>query len=148
MTASEYQLNVLENCKQIFPGHEIKSEWAAFTGNLYQYSPRVDIAVGPFNVAPGPNLVEDYNDLIISKPIKDFLEVAINFHIQNANLELYNQMVHPEFNSIININQNARCLIAIEIENTNSKKHMMGSIINAASLGRVGIGIEIGRAHV
>jgi hypothetical protein len=29
----------------------------------------------------------------------------------------------------------------LEIENKNTRKHIMGSIVNAASLGRVGIGI-------
>ena len=31
--------------------------------------------------------------------------------------------------------------MAFEIENTSTKKHIMGSMINAASLGRIGIGI-------
>src|SRR5690606_11867689 len=38
-------------------------------------------------------------------------------------------------------NTNSRCLFAVEIENTSTKKHIMGSIVNAASLGRIGIGI-------
>ena len=36
-------------------------------------------------------------------------------------------------------NSNARCLMAIEIENEVSRKHLVGSLINAADLGRIGI---------
>lgn len=36
-------------------------------------------------------------------------------------------------------NRNARCFIAIEIENENSRKHLMGSIVNAGALGRIGL---------
>jgi len=52
-----------------------------------------------------------------------------------------NEINIPEFDYLTRKNQNARCFLAIEIENTSTKKHIMGSMINAASLGRIGIGI-------
>jgi hypothetical protein len=50
----------------------------------------------------------------------------------------------PEFNGISlqrmsAANPNARCFMAIEVENRVSRKHLMGGAINAAALGRVGI---------
>lgn len=36
-------------------------------------------------------------------------------------------------------NGNARCFLAIEIENKVSRKHLLGGMINAAALGHLGI---------
>jgi hypothetical protein len=36
-------------------------------------------------------------------------------------------------------NENARCFIAVEIENESSRKHILGGMVNAAALGRLGI---------
>ncbi len=44
MTASDYQRRLLPQCRASFPGHEVINEWAAFSGMMHQYSPRVDIA--------------------------------------------------------------------------------------------------------
>ena len=62
-------------------------------------------------------------------------------HCQNVDDDIEIEYNLTPFDQINRINFNARCFLAIEIESQNSKKHMMGSIINASSLGRIGIGI-------
>lgn len=141
MTAKEYQAELQLNLISLFPNQEIRSEWAAFTGLKYQYSPRVDLAIGPFNISPGANLIDTYNSLVQESQFNNFLTTAFQYHVVNLDLSLYDEILHPNFEQLIFKNQNSRCLIAIEIENLNSKKHIMGSIVNASSLGRVGIGI-------
>lgn len=80
------------------------------------YAPRPDIAIGPFNICTGSD-TDGIEDL--------FEETAVFFN----RLEVANT----------NANANPRCLIAIEIENSGSSKHMLGNIINASILGKVGI---------
>jgi hypothetical protein len=46
-----------------------------------------------------------------------------------------------DYESVINRNFNARCFLAIEVENQVSHKHLMGGAINAAALGRIGLAI-------
>lgn len=120
---------------------EVNGEWIAFRNMPYQYSPRVDIAVGPYSVRPGRNRTGEYNALLHDENISSFLESIYECHIENIGDEWLNEIEIPDFDSLVNKNQNARCFLAIEIENTSSKKHIMGSMINAASLGRIGIGI-------
>jgi hypothetical protein len=142
MTAKEYQLKLLMFLGKRLPELEIRNEWNAFAGFSKQYLPRVDIAVGPFNIGEGPNLLGTYDHLVNKQPIKKFINSAIEVHRENQiAFDRNSSAVIHNYEAITNSNRNARCLLAIEIENTNSKKHMMGSIINAASLGRIGIGV-------
>lgn len=141
MTATEYQNLLTPIMTEKFENLEVVSEWRAFTGMNYQYSPRVDIAVGPFSVSPGPNRTVEYNQIIQRPLIDSFLRSIYDAHIENIGEEWLNEINIPDFDILIRKNQNARCLMSIEIENSSTRKHIMGSMINAASLGRVGIGI-------
>jgi predicted AlkP superfamily pyrophosphatase or phosphodiesterase len=141
MTAKEFQDLITPQLEEKLVGLEVVSEWRAFENMPYQYSPRVDIAIGPFSVAPGRNRTGEYNQLLRNDNIENFLRRIYAFHIENIGDEWLNEIQIPEFDFLIQKNQNARCFCAIEIENTSTKKHIMGSMINAASLGRIGIGI-------
>lgn len=141
MTAKDYQKQLIPKLQNIFPELPVTNEWAAFNGLIHQYSPRVDIALGPFNTESGTSSVHLYNELLGYDLVYNFLKMIFECHVKNLDDTLYNEVIHPEFDFLIQKNENSRCFLAIEIENRNSKKHIMGSIVNAASLGRVGIGI-------
>lgn len=142
MTTKEYQQIILPLIAQKLTGLEVRNEWTAFEGYRNHYSPRVDIAVGPFSIQPGNNQMQEYNRLIRARNVRPFLRSLFDFHVENLGEEPFlNEVRIAAFDSLVTKNQNARCFLAIEIENENSKKHILGSLINAASLGRVGIGI-------
>ncbi len=141
MTTKQYQHLIVPLLENMLIELEVVPEWTAFRGFSNHYSPRVDIAVGPFSVNPYNNQLQRYNELIENEDIKDFLKSVYDLHVENIGDEIYNEIKILPFERLIRKNQNARCLMAIEIENKNSKKHFMGSLINAASLGRVGIGV-------
>lgn len=141
MTATEYQNLLTPLMSQKFVDLDVIKEWRAFRGISYQYSPRVDIAVGPFSDLPGRNRIAEYNNIINRPNINQFLRRVYETHRENIGIEFLNEITIPEFDFLIQKNQNARCLIAIEVENKSTKKHIMGSMINAASLGRIGIGV-------
>jgi hypothetical protein len=141
MKVSQFQENIAPILSARLNPLEVKCEWRAFGNLSYQYSPRVDIAVSPFSVRPGRNRTMEYNRLVHEADINDFLRSIYDYHIQNIGDEWLREIEIPAFDVLINKNQNARCFLAIEIENTSTKKHIMGSMINAASLGRIGIGV-------
>ena len=141
MTATEYQNMLTPMMAKKFENLEVAKEWRAFKGKNYQYSPRVDIAVGPFSIKPGSDKMGVYNNLIKTPSIKSFLSSIYNAHKYNIGDEWKNEVYIPDFETIMSKNQNPRCLISIEIENSSTRKHIMGSMINAASLGKTGIGI-------
>jgi hypothetical protein len=75
------------------------------------YAPRVDVAVGPFNLTPG-------RDAAISA-----------------------ELLPEKFRAVFGDrppNPNPRCLIAIEVCYNGSSKHMMGDMLNAGALGLYG----------
>lgn len=142
MTTKEYQRYIHPLIEQKLTGLQVTNEWAAFGGYRNHYSPRVDIAVGPFSIQPGHNQMEEYNRLVRARNVKPFLKSLFDLHVENLGEEpILNEVRIADFDRLVTKNQNARCFLAIEIENENSKKHIMGSLVNAASLGRVGIGI-------
>lgn len=123
---------------------EVKAPWSAFSGYGRRiYSPKVDIAVGPFAIEKSDEdehgrMVDSYHRLI---------DTWIDMFRQNWQsvigdrywrVPLHSPSGYRDFIEH-SANTNARCFIAIEIENENSRKHLMGSIINAGALGRLGI---------
>ena len=73
MTAKQFQDRITTQIASKLNNIQVKSEWIAFQKIPYQYSPRVDIAVGPFSTTPGENLIAEYNQLLSNKSINDFL---------------------------------------------------------------------------
>ena len=146
MNAKEYQQLLNLKLQEKFPQLQVVEEWKAFQGLGYQYSPRVDIAVGPFSVVPNQNQTAEYNRLLRIPEIDIFLKRIYDLHIENVGDEWMNEINIPEFDFLTRKNQNARCFLSFEIENTSTKKHIMGSLINASSLGRIGIGIAFNQS--
>lgn len=71
---------------------------------------------------------------------REFIEMLIVYTLENIReYEAINSVI--TFENLKNKNRNARCLLAIEIENKVSRKHLMGSAINASALGRIGIAV-------
>ena len=122
MNARNVQRRLKEFLSGIFGKENIKSEWRSNAnaedwlryGSVY--APRPDIAVGPFNIEEGANVSEIENTF-------------------SQNQDFFRRLALTNSGS----NRNPRCLIAIEIENSNKCKHMLGNIINASLLGKVGI---------
>jgi len=134
MTVREYQNTLKIELERIFNNIEIISEWRTRINQFNLYSPRLDLALGPFAISSQEVL--NYNRL--QEDFRDFINHLILLHNQNLR-EIYHNFIEKDFYDVVNSNINARCFIAIEIENKGSRKHYLGSVINASSLGRIGI---------
>ena len=123
----KYQDKITKLLSKIFGEISVAKEWDVaknsqdeFTRSLY--CPRIDIAVGPFNKTRDvENNIEGINNAHrqFHSFIRDLKQIS------GIRLEAYNE--------------NPRCLIAIEIEKRGTRKHMLGDIINASSIGKIGI---------
>lgn len=115
-----YQDNVANHLKDIFGNQDIIKEWHVakdsrddFTRELY--CPRLDVAVGPFNIDGQVDVNKARIRRRISSKrniIKAIFDVSEN---NNITFEAFKR----------NCNENPRCMIAIEIENSGSSKHML-----------------------
>lgn len=105
--------------------------------NLSIYSPRLDVAVGPF--ATHERLGHIYDDMLLNPEIEGFLRRLVEYN--HINLERYGDgfVLPSQYEDILYMNHNARCFLAVEIEHLVSRKHLMGGAINASALGRFGI---------
>jgi hypothetical protein len=123
----KYQDKISKLLSKILGEISVAKEWDVaknsqdeFTRSLY--CPRIDIAVGPFNVTRDvENNIEAINK--VHGQFHSFIEGLKG--ISGIQLEEYNE--------------NPRCLLAIEIEKRGTRKHMLGDIINASSIGKIGI---------
>ncbi len=119
-----------------FAGCPVSAEWSAMRGEPETYSPRVDIAVGPYALDRGYG--DEYDAL--GRIHQRFLErIHAKFRLNVASLDPTDFV--PPLDDICAHNFNARCFLAIEIDNTGSRKHLMGGAVNAAALGRVGLSV-------
>lgn len=113
------------------------TEWNSFKGEPGHYSPCVDIAVGPF--ARGTSKLSSTYDSFVLKH-KAMLRAMHAFHKNNlAQCDSGQGAQSLQVASMANLN--ARCFLAIEVENKVTRKHLMGGAINAAALGRFGIAV-------
>ncbi len=97
---------------------EVKSEWRtakgatdSFSPDVQRYAPRVDLAIGPFNTAPGR----------ASMRLSDIPPIV------------------GQWFEGLTPNDNPRCLLAIEVVYSGSAKHMLGDLLNASALGLYGL---------
>ena len=99
------------------------------------YSPIIDIAVGPlsFGARGGDEarLTRDcYNHLVTTGVVSRLLDDLIGRGALVTDGEVREWNINP------------RCLLAIEIENSNNNKHILGSMLNASIMAKVGILID------
>jgi hypothetical protein len=123
MRANQYQRVAETRLKRHF--EDVRAEWSVVKGatdalrrDIHRYAPRVDIAIGPFNTAPGHD--SEIDGGLLPGRLRRLLSGR------------------PP-------NPNPRCLIAIEIAFSGSSKHIMGDMLNAGAHGLYGlvIGPEI-----
>ena len=130
MSVAEYQEIIGGLLKQIYPPGSVKTEWKSeFDGRIY--SPRIDIAVGPFSVVDGTNLEQLYDDLFIGS--SGLLTSLVDLHLCNLGLvnndftnETRDRLIFQKMERLQGTNRNSRCFLAVEIENKVSRKHLMG----------------------
>ncbi len=93
------------------------------------YHPRLDIAVGPFSI--DGNI--EHNQKAIDRTVRDKLSFI------RAMCEC-SEVPRTHFRTFLKQkNKNPRCFLAIEIEKSGSRKHMLGDIANVSILGSIGI---------
>lgn len=97
---------------------DVRVEWRsaasasdAFQADRMRYAPRVDIAIGPFNTAPG--------------------------HLEYDNEQI--ALLMREWFEGLDHNPNPRCLLAVEVVFNGTAKHVLGDILNSSVLGYYGL---------
>ena len=144
---TEYQNEAAQRLFGLLPPEldvPVETEWQAVTSIQGIYSPRIDIAMGPFSVTRGESYCKIYDHLMIQ--LRPFINSLITAH--TANVVQYRSTDDPRIEEALNIptfeemlqyNRNARCLFAIEIENQVTRKHLLGGVVYSSALGRMGI---------
>lgn len=128
MSTLEYQRRTAGTLRSILR-LDVEVEWDvaknsqdAYTRRLY--CPRLDIAVGPFNI-----------DTQLEVNQQRF---AHECNLHRSFIERLKENA-DRASAGVGSNDNPRCFIAIEIERTGTRKHRLGSILNAGALGKLGI---------
>ncbi len=152
-TAKEYEDDVT-NLLDVFFSAQHAVEIRTRKGLRYRsergfrcYSPMIDITVGPFSETRGISLWADYDNLVLFS--RNFINRIIEqFRINYQNFaegyfgfeERTLPRGHRDFLSRNqNANWNARCFLALEVEDSGSRKHLLGDMINASISGRIAV---------
>lgn len=130
MGAKEIQTAIKNALSAVFPPDLVKSEWSVRTDATDDvfgrgfYAPRLDIAVGPFNVTR-------------ERKESDLARIERYGH-HPLLLRLRNEVTRQNHGGFY-YNPNPRCLLAVELEYETSSKHILGGITNASLLGFIGV---------
>lgn len=125
-----YHQTVRRRLERVY--EEVLAPWYPFRGEGRGiYAPIVDVAVGPFAIET--RYETRYSELL--GLTRAFIECLIEKH--NENVEDVEE--RATFDRVASFNMNARCLLCIEVEDTGSRKHCLGDLVNASALGRVGL---------
>lgn len=136
LTLTKYQELIKNELSRIFKDTYVESEWKSDIHPSI-YSPRLDIAVGPFAKVTKKGYM--YDEMINDIKIKSFLRKLIHSHNQNISNGNYSETLYSDVEKLKYTNHNARCFISLEIENKVSRKHLLGGAINACALGRIAV---------
>jgi hypothetical protein len=155
---SQYQAFLRDKLHLLFRGEcDVRIEWSISGGDdlwhrlghpyrrRAMYEPRIDVAVGPFAIHG--QYGGDYDDLIQSH--SSAFQRMLLAHDDNV-VAHHSRFRAASAESALYGNHNARCLLAIEIERHNAaSKYLMGSAVNAAALGRLGVIVcwDLARLH-
>jgi len=129
-----YQDKAFAKLKIIFGEENVKKEWDVAKDSRddygrHLYCPRIDIAVGPFNISR--EIIRD------NQKIQSAIERHNNFIEQ---LVAKSETLVGDTNYLLRSkNKNPRCFLAIELENSGSRKHLLGDIANVSIIGAFGI---------
>lgn len=133
MRAQPYQDKAEHLLKKAFGSDLVQQEWPIWKGasddwaKKMTYAPRLDIAVGPFN------LTSENKEHDIQKILAKSQHSLIKKIIDEASRQNPDNFI---------LNKNPRCLLAIEIEFSGSSKHVLGDYTNASMIGLIGIVIS------
>jgi hypothetical protein len=137
LTVKDYQSLLASELFNIFPNNPVVVEWSAMLDVPCLYCPRLDVVVGPF-ATESDRFEQEYDYMM--ENMRRFINNMIEFH--NHNVEnLSWEIANTSFEHLKLTNRNARCLLAIEIENRVNRKHLIGGAVNAAALGRIGVAV-------
>lgn len=131
-------LRELESCQNGNNRHKYEREIVSVEKHMKiesnLYSPRCDIAVGPF--AFTCRYDENYNNLLNQRNIKAFLRILLQ-RSENRSSENVENFIR----GCRNQNRNPRAFIVIEVEGSSCRngKLILGSMVNASIMGQVGI---------
>jgi hypothetical protein len=126
----EQLLNRVFGQSNVLPEWDVARDSQDALQRPLHYCPRIDYAIKPLNIDRN----FDRNTAIINASYERY-ESLIE-ELRNNALENYFQTE----------NKNPRCFLAIEYENRTSTKHRLGSLINAGSIGKLGIVVTLNDA--
>src|SRR3990167_8057824 len=133
MNCKDYKNKLSKKLSVFFGTKDVICEWDVAKDSMDDYNrllycPRLDLAVGPFNITRNSNQGRDG----IFNLISDKRDYFKHLFEQSVNHKLVLQTFDQFWN---NLNLNPRCSIAIEVEKSGTRKHMLGDLINASLLG-------------
>ncbi len=128
---------VIEVTKRLFiKSYKLVPEDVLENSNIHDknivYDPKPDLAIGPFHIKDDHKYQKMINDSY------QIIERFIKYHNQNI-LKKYPTIKPVDIDTLCEVNNASNCLFWVEFDNTGSRKHILGSMINASMFGKIGI---------